>query len=67
MTKETYRLEYQTQWGWPTMTDRNGAPLTQMKTLDEAKAERTKAIRRHRPYGRDYTYRIVKVTEEVVA
>jgi hypothetical protein len=67
MTKEWFRLEYQTRHGWRTMYDKNGAEITFIKSLDEAKIERTKAIKRHKPYGRDYTYRIVKVTEEVVA
>jgi len=67
MTKEWFRLEYQTRYGWRTMYDKNGAEIVFIRSLDVAKAERTKAIKRHKPYGRDFTYRIVKVTEEVVA
>jgi hypothetical protein len=66
MTKEWFRLEYRACNGWHSMYTSGGNDVI-TRTLNEAKAERTKAIKRHKPYGRDYTYRIVKITEEVVA
>lgn len=50
---------------WRTMYDARGFDII-VKTEDAAKRERTKAIKRHKPYGRDYDYRIVKITEEIV-
>lgn len=64
--KVRFRLEYQARYGWRVMYDRDGKDIRNLKTIDEAKAERVKAIKRHKPYGRDYVYRIVKITEEVV-
>jgi hypothetical protein len=68
--KESYRLEYQTSKGaWYEMYTSPAKGLTRpiiTKTLEECQKERSKAIKRHKPYGRDYTYRIVRVIEEVV-
>ena len=70
-----FRLEYRDpkspnysarQWRTMYGSVNDGSKHIITKTLDECQAERTRAIRRHRPYGRNYEYRIVKITEEVV-
>jgi hypothetical protein len=67
--KETFQLEYEVRPGdWRPMYGdvRKGGKDIVVNTLELARKERTKAISRHKPYGRDYTYRIVKKTLEVV-
>lgn len=50
---------------WRTMWDTKGFDIV-VHTEDQARRECAKAIKRHKPYGRDFDYRIVKITEEIV-
>lgn len=57
-----YVVEYKTSTGWRRMYGTDGLDLRPSRTLEAAKKERSKAVRRHKPYGRDFQYRIAEVT-----
>lgn len=66
--KVRFILEYHaTPHIWSRMYDRDGHNLPEYKTIQGAINARAAAKRRHKPYGRDFAYRIIKITREVVA
>lgn len=55
-------VEYKTPTGWRPMYGSDGRPLRPSRSLADAKKEKAKAIRRHKPYGRDFQYRIAEIS-----